>query len=130
MPARNTKIVSEASDFLVPATLRRGQLTIAVSTGAASPALAAEIRDGFARQFGAEYADYLALLGEARLKVMREIADPQARRRVLLALAKDSSLLDVLRRDGENRAKEHVETIVARAAASAAEKEEKSHLSG
>lgn len=40
----------EASDFHVPAVLRRGGLAVAVATGGAAPALAAWVRDRIARE--------------------------------------------------------------------------------
>jgi precorrin-2 dehydrogenase / sirohydrochlorin ferrochelatase len=120
----------EASDFLVPATLRRGHLTVAVSTGGASPALASGIRDGLACQFGPEYAGYLDLLEEARGKVLREIADPGTRRRVLLALAQDAGILEVLRGQGEPGARKHVERIVSEAQSPGTEKDKEGHLDG
>jgi siroheme synthase-like protein len=51
--------------FLMPAILERGPITIAVSTGGASPALARWLRDRLAAWLGPEYtlaADHLAAL--------------------------------------------------------------------
>jgi precorrin-2 dehydrogenase/sirohydrochlorin ferrochelatase len=50
-------------DFFAPATVRRGDLTIAISTNGASPALARRIREWLDVQFG---ADYETALGELR----------------------------------------------------------------
>ncbi len=49
-----------------PATLRRGPVTIAVSTGGEAPTLARHLRVELADRYGPEYADLAALLGELR----------------------------------------------------------------
>jgi len=54
------------SNFIVPACLRRGDLSIAVSTGGASPALARRIRERLEVDFGEEYEALLELVGRVR----------------------------------------------------------------
>jgi len=54
------------SDFIVPSFLRRGDLTIAISTGGTSPALAKKIRTKLEQDFGKEYTLLLPLIGEVR----------------------------------------------------------------
>lgn len=53
-------------DFITPAIVRRGNLTIAISTNGRCPALARQIREDLERQFGPEYADAVERLGELR----------------------------------------------------------------
>jgi precorrin-2 dehydrogenase/sirohydrochlorin ferrochelatase len=72
--------------FIVPATVRRGRLLVTVSTGGASPALAAQIRRRLSRQLGMEYSRLLEALNVARAEAMRKIPDPRLRRRVLQQL--------------------------------------------
>lgn len=48
-------------NFIVPSILRRGQLTISVSTGGASPGLAKRIRQRLETLFPLEYATYMRL---------------------------------------------------------------------
>ena len=62
----------ERSDFIIPSFFRRGNLTIAVSTGGVSPALAKKIRAKLEKSFGAEYASLLSLIGEVRSAIKRE----------------------------------------------------------
>jgi siroheme synthase-like protein len=57
------------SDFIVPSFLRRGDLTIAISTGGTSPALAKKIRTKLEQDFGKEYGLLLPLIGEVRSTV-------------------------------------------------------------
>jgi uroporphyrin-III C-methyltransferase/precorrin-2 dehydrogenase/sirohydrochlorin ferrochelatase len=53
-------------DFITPAIVRRGNLTIAVSTNGRCPALSRRIREDLEREFGPEYADAVQQLGELR----------------------------------------------------------------
>jgi precorrin-2 dehydrogenase/sirohydrochlorin ferrochelatase len=62
----------ERSDFIVPSSFRRGNLTIAVSTGGTSPALARKIRTKLEKSFGVEYASLLSLIGEVRSTMKRK----------------------------------------------------------
>jgi siroheme synthase-like protein len=51
----NVEDVPELCTFILPALHRRGPITLAVSTGGASPALAQWLRDRFASQIGFEH---------------------------------------------------------------------------
>jgi siroheme synthase-like protein len=62
-------------NFIVPSTLRRGDLVIGVSTGGQSPALAASLRRELERAFGPEYAAFLELAGGLRDRVARELPE-------------------------------------------------------
>ena len=57
-------------DFILPAVLARGGLTVAVSTGGASPALSRAVRDELEAHFDREdYASLLDLAAEARARL-------------------------------------------------------------
>jgi len=51
----NVEDVPELCSFILPAIHRRGPITLAVSTGGASPALAQRLRDDFGAQIGFEH---------------------------------------------------------------------------
>jgi siroheme synthase-like protein len=68
-------------DFAAPAVVRRGDLTIAVSTGGRSPALARRLREGFDRDFGPEWAQALEVLGEVRDETLALLPDLRERSR-------------------------------------------------
>ena len=59
----------EVCTFFLPSVLRRGKLSIAVSTEGASPLSARHIREGLEDQFGEEYGPYLELLASWRPRV-------------------------------------------------------------
>jgi len=52
--------------FILPAVHREGAVTVSVSTGGLSPALASWLRDGIADQWDGEIGTLALLLGEAR----------------------------------------------------------------
>lgn len=62
----------ENCDFIVPSSVRRGDVTIAVSTGGRSPALARKIRSRLETEFGEEYAALALLADETRRRIKHE----------------------------------------------------------
>lgn len=84
-----------SGDVLLPAVVRRGQLTMTVSTSGASPALAARIAAELAEQYGPEYADYTEQLARIRRLVQSEVKDRRTRRRLLKAAARRSFMQEL-----------------------------------
>src|SRR5580704_15644007 len=72
-------------DFFYGAVVRRGDLQIAISTNAKSPALAQRLRE---QQFGPEFAEKVYELGAAREKLFRSRMEPSRRRRLLHRMAR------------------------------------------
>ncbi len=56
----------EKGSFIVPATITRGDLTVAISTAGQSPAMAKRIRRDLQDTFGEEYASLLSIMGRIR----------------------------------------------------------------
>ncbi len=52
--------------FTVPATLRRGLLTLAVATDGSCPAFAGVLREELGERYGPEYGELTSLMGELR----------------------------------------------------------------
>jgi siroheme synthase-like protein len=73
--------------FIAPAIARRGSLTIAVSTGGASPTMARRLRDEMDRRLGPEYARLLRLLGGLRDVAKRRLPRYEDRKRYFDDLA-------------------------------------------
>ena len=62
----------EHSDFIVPSLLRRGDVSIAVSTGGKSPALARRIRTELEQSLAPEYASLALLVSQVRQELNRD----------------------------------------------------------
>ncbi len=57
-------------DFIVPSIIKKGDLSIAVSTSGKSPALAKSIRRQLDSKFGKEYETFLILMGHLRKEIL------------------------------------------------------------
>ncbi|AVK96478.1 siroheme synthase [Lysinibacillus sphaericus] len=88
----NRADVQGESDFITPATVRRGPLVLTVSTSGASPALARKIKQDLAEQFDAIYEDYVCFLQQARLMVAANFEKGEQRRAALQALLEPNLL--------------------------------------
>jgi precorrin-2 dehydrogenase/sirohydrochlorin ferrochelatase len=76
----NVEDVPDLCSFILPALHRRGDITVAVSTGGASPALAQWLRDRFAAQIGFEHEQLAAELRRVRPWVRRTFDSYEERR--------------------------------------------------
>ncbi len=78
-----TNVVDQPSlcSFIAPAIFSRGPLTIAVSTGGASPSLAKHVRDELGRTVGAHYVPMLQLLADLRGVAKRTLPSYADRKR-------------------------------------------------
>jgi len=95
----------ELCSFIVPSKVTRGDLTIAISTGGKSPAVAKRVRRELQADFGDEWRIYLDMMGAIREGVLSRITDEKERRVIFDALA-DSELFDLVasgKRNDANR---------------------------
>ncbi len=63
---------AQNSDFILPSYLHRGEVTVAVSTGGASPALARKIRLRLEGELGDEYAELASVISEVRAEIRKQ----------------------------------------------------------
>lgn len=82
----------ELCNFIVPSTLKRGPLTIAISTSGTSPAMARAIRKELEALYGGQFGRYLKGLAGLRAKAAGEIKDKKERERFLKSLASEKIL--------------------------------------
>lgn len=67
----------DKSAFITPSVIEQGDLTIAVSTGGQSPALARKLRKDLETQYGPEYAEFLRIMGMVRKRTLEKGHDPE-----------------------------------------------------
>jgi len=103
--------VPERCNFIVPSIVRRGDLTISISTSGNAPALAKKIRLDLEKKFGPEYGPYLDLLGEIRekIKLKYKCADERSRawNRIL-----ESDILSLVKNGEDELVKERIKECI------------------
>jgi len=67
-------------NFILPSVVRRGALSIAISTDGISPALSKKIRRDLEQRFGSEYAKLLRMMKKIRPAVLKSIKSPKSRK--------------------------------------------------
>ena len=89
----------EICNFILPAIIRRGDLTLAISTSGRSPAFAKHLRKTLAAQFGPEYETFLDLMGAIRRRLLATDHAPEAHKPLFEALIAGGLLEKI--RDGD-----------------------------
>lgn len=112
----NRQLVNVVDDtprcnFIAPSILRKGDLTIAISTSGKAPALAVRLKERFQRELGPEYERFLELAGELREPLAQHVPDFETRKALWYELV-DSEILEVLARGDEASAREIISQIV------------------
>ena len=98
-------------DFVIPALVRRGDLTIAISTGGSSPALAARLRRRIAGMFGPEYERLLEVLNRLRSRLKESVPDPEERKNLHYRIV-DSNILSWVLASDDRTLEARIDDIV------------------
>ena len=109
----NVADAPEACSFLVPSVVRRGDLTIAISTGGGSPALAKKLRQRLEQTVGPEYEAFVAALRRLRERARQVIADP-VERQAIYRRAVESDLFEEVARGDVAAVAARIENLVTR----------------
>lgn len=112
----NRQLVNVVDDtprcnFIAPSILRKGDLTIAISTSGKAPALAVRLKERLQRELGPEYERFLELAGELREPLAQHVPDFETRKALWYELV-DSEILDLLARGDEAAAREIISQVV------------------
>jgi precorrin-2 dehydrogenase/sirohydrochlorin ferrochelatase len=112
----NRQLVNVVDDtprcnFIAPSILRKGDLTIAISTSGKAPALAVRLKERLQRELGPEYERFLELAGELREPLARHIPEFETRKALWYELV-DSEILDILARGDEPAARAMISRVV------------------
>jgi siroheme synthase-like protein len=90
-------------NFIAPAIIRNGDLTVAISTSGRAPALAVRLKERWQKELGREYAHFLELAGHLREPLAQHIPDFATRKKLWYEIV-DSGILDILAQGDEERA--------------------------
>lgn len=107
----NTADQPALCDFIMPAVVRRGELALAISTGGASPALAATLREKLTEILGPEYEDLLQILSRARPEIQRRFQDERDRKALHYRIL-ESNLIGLLKRQDRENAERLLREII------------------
>ncbi len=89
-------------NFIAPSLIKRGDLTVAISTNGKAPAIAVRLRQMLDEIIGPEYGEFLALAGTLRAPLAAKYPSFEERRRMWYELV-DSGVLELLR-EGQHEA--------------------------
>jgi siroheme synthase-like protein len=92
----NVVDVTPLCEFIVPAIIEKGSVTIAVSTGGKSPALARTLKEDLIRTVGPEYAEVNDLLGTLRDGAKKTLPTDTDRKRFFDSLIA-AGIIDMIR---------------------------------
>ncbi|MBI5075739.1 MAG: bifunctional precorrin-2 dehydrogenase/sirohydrochlorin ferrochelatase [Nitrospirae bacterium] len=124
-PSVNTRVAADAPalvnvvdvpkecSFIAPSVIKRGPLTIAISTGGISPAFSRTIRQELEKIYGQEIGEYLCFVRGMRKRALAGISDAKKRERFLKGLASNKTLQS-LRTEGFRVARKAVEERLAK----------------
>lgn len=97
--------------FIAPSILRRGDLTIAISTSGKAPAVAVRLRQQLEQQIGDEYARFLEIAGTLRAPLAQKFPDLETRKKLWYDVV-DSDVFELLRSGDESAARERIAEIM------------------
>jgi len=93
----------EHSTFIMPAVFQRGEMSVAISTGGSSPALARRLRERLEGIIGPEYGTLTGLLAELRPELITSFSPGKERLQAALRVV-DSNILQVIQNQGRDAA--------------------------
>lgn len=83
---------AQRGNVLFPSHFKRGLLSISISTGGASPMLAAKLKQQLERQYDEQFGEYVQFLHEARQLVKRLAVSPEEKKALLREILADEYL--------------------------------------
>ncbi|MEK6715034.1 MAG: bifunctional precorrin-2 dehydrogenase/sirohydrochlorin ferrochelatase [Candidatus Omnitrophota bacterium] len=99
------------SNFILPSIVKRGNLTISISTEGISPALAKKIRQDLEEKFGTEYEKLLKIMKKIRPEALKKIKDGKKRKAFFEKVVKQK-VLNLLKQGKQKEAKRSIERLL------------------
>ncbi|MCK9295031.1 MAG: bifunctional precorrin-2 dehydrogenase/sirohydrochlorin ferrochelatase [Desulfobulbaceae bacterium] len=107
----NVADVPKWCNFILPATVRRGDLTISVSTAGKSPALAKQLRKNLEKEYTDDYDLLLQVLGRLRPLVL-DLGLPHEKNKIIFENLLHRDMIDWLHRQDWQALTDHVRSIL------------------
>lgn len=107
----NVADVPKWCNFILPATVRRGDLTISVSTAGKSPALAKQLRKNLEKEYTDDYDLLLQVLGRLR-PIVLALGLPHEKNKILFENLLHRDMIDWLRRQDWQALTDHIRSIL------------------
>jgi precorrin-2 dehydrogenase/sirohydrochlorin ferrochelatase len=85
------------SDVILPSKIMQGDITIAISTGGHSPAMAKYLRQHLEESLSKEFSDMVRLQSELREALKKEVPSQDERERLLWQVLDDRPIWDALK---------------------------------
>jgi len=98
-------------DFIVPSVFQQGDLSIAISTGGKSPALARNLREELEQRYGREYRILLNIMGDIREKIISR-GEPSDENRKLFESVLNSDILQHIREKNWDKVRKIIHDLV------------------
>lgn len=86
--------------FILPAVVKRGEMSVSISTGGSSPALARRLRERIENLLEQEYGTLAELMAELRPELIASFPAGDARLQAALRII-DSDILKIIQRQGK-----------------------------
>ncbi len=100
----------ELCNFIVPSSIERGDLIIAISTSGISPGLSRSIRMELQNLYPHQFAKYLRLLKKIRAEIIKKL--PRDSRRKILKRLGSKEIIEKLRKNGVNSIKKAINSML------------------
>ncbi|MCX7725467.1 MAG: bifunctional precorrin-2 dehydrogenase/sirohydrochlorin ferrochelatase [Chitinispirillaceae bacterium] len=97
--------------FIVPSVVRKGKITIAISTEGTSPRFTRYVKGKISEAINPMYEELLLYLGELREKVKRELPNSKVRSKFWEKLFTEDPI-EKIKEIGEKRFKEEIESLL------------------
>ena len=107
----NVADVPGQCNFILPATVRQGDLTISVSTGGRSPALASCLRQELEKRFGPEYKVIVEVLGIIRPYILAT-GKAQADNEIIFNRLVHADMPEWIRKQEWDKVEGHIRSIL------------------
>ncbi len=107
----NVADVPKWCNFILPATVRRGDLTISISTAGKSPALAKRMRQALEKEYTDEHARLLEILGSLR-PIVLEMGMPHEKNKILFENLLHTDMIKWVREKNWSALSDHVNSTL------------------